>query len=106
MDPPELLIPLQLLDGVAFDIFEVKNTTMFFVPTKFCYFEKSLFTFFNELSIVVANCKINQKPHRFISMAGIDDPTFVTVTKLAILSNILQNDTFFLVDEIIENVIN
>ena len=106
MDPPELLIPLQLLDGVAFDIFEVKNIAMFFIPTKFCYFEKSLFTFFNELSIVVANCKINQKPHRLISMAWIDDPTFVTVTKFAILSNILQNNTFFLVDEIIENIIN
>ena len=74
MDPPELLVPLILLDRMSLLVQEVKYPPMLLIPSELRVRNQQLFALLNQEHILEANRDIEKEPDGFVAVARVDQP--------------------------------
>ena len=92
MNPPQFLIPFQLLGGTSFTIHEIVDTAKFFVPTIIKHRQSYILRLFNQIRTVQTFPKIHNEPHSLDIMARSNLASFERIGKFSICQNILYNN--------------
>ena len=74
MDPPELLVPLILVDRMSLLVQEVKYPPMLLIPSELRVRNQQLFALLNQEHILEANRDIEKEPDGFVAVATVDQP--------------------------------
>lgn len=63
VNPPKFLVPFEFLSGVAFEVHEVEDAAVFFIPAVFNHLKSGFFCFFDEFGTVETLAEIHEEPH-------------------------------------------
>src|SRR5690554_573209 len=93
MDPPEFLIPLQLLGRRSLSVHKIEDSAILLVPTVLNHFNCCLYRLLDELWTVESLAQIHDEPHRFDGMSRIDQSSVEGVGERTVLIDILHDDS-------------
>ena len=91
VNPPKLLVPFELLTGMAQTIHKVENATVLLVPTIFGLVERDAYSLFNEFGTVQAFAKVHDEPHGLDGMTGVEQAAVEAVNEVAVGVEVLYN---------------
>ena len=106
MHPPELLIPLQLLERTSQTIHEVEDTTMLLVPSIFGFCQGDLTSLLDEFRTIESLTQVHNKPHSLNSMTRIHQATIHAVHKFVVHAQMLYDETKFGTIEHLHHFVN
>ncbi len=84
MDPPEFLVPFELLQRVPFDVHKIENTAILLIPPKFQGAQHYVHSFFGQFRAVEPHRKVHDKPHGLDGMAWVEQPPLKRIGKTAV----------------------
>ena len=93
--PPQLLVPLQLLERTSKTVHEVEDTAILLVPTILCLSQGYLHSLLYKCLVAQTLSEIHDEPHGFDGMTGIEQTAVHAIHKFVVRAKMLDNKSKF-----------
>ena len=106
VNPPQLLVPLQLLHWTVQAVHEVEDASVLLVPTILHLGKGNLHGLLNEGLVAQALAKVHDEPHGLDGMTGIQQTAIHAIHHLVVGAKVLYNQTKFRTIEYIHHLVD
>ena len=95
VNPPKLLVPLELLKRSAQTIHEVEDAAVLLVPTVLSLAKGDVNGFVDKVLTTETLAEVHDEPHGFDGVTRIQEASLVAVHQLAVLAHMLHDEVEF-----------